>query len=110
MPRFIVHSDGWFFQWSTITDGPETWGMSRPDFEEFYREEYGRAGMAELPARLDRAEKFGSSLLRETSAEDVVSSNNAGYKGSSLTLAQIVQIYCVERREPREGEGIPHDT
>lgn len=109
MPSYIVHHDGWFFQWSTVSDAPETWCMRRSQFEAWYREEYGRAGMHDLHDRLERAVRFGSSLRTETSAEDAVFPNVAGYKGSRLTLEEIVRIYGVERREPREGEGIPDE-
>lgn len=108
MPSYIVHHDGWFFQWSTVSDGPGSWGMRRSEFEEWYRDEFGRTGMADLPERLDRAERVGSSLRQETSAEDAVRNNAAGFEGGRLTLEQIVRIYCVEKRDPREGEGT-HD-
>ena len=107
MPKCIVHHDGWFFEWTTVSDGPASWGMRRPDFEEYYRDEYGRQGCEDLKERLDRAVRTGSSMRHpETSAESVVMINNAGFEESWLTLEQIVQIYCREQREPREGEGI----
>jgi hypothetical protein len=45
MARFIVHHDGHFFEWSTISDMPETRAMTQAQLEAYYREEHGQAGM-----------------------------------------------------------------
>lgn len=41
----------------------------------------------------------------------MVSFNRAGFNETCLTFEEIIQIYCVEKREPVEGEGrrIEHD-
>lgn len=105
MGKYIVQRDGWYFEWSTVSDAPSTFGMRRGDFEAYYRDEYGRKGAEDLPSRLGRADAVGTSALDCASAEAVISCNRAGYGETKLTLDEIVQIYCVEQREPRQGEG-----
>lgn len=105
MGRPIIHVDGWFIEWTTITDSPYSYGMREAEFREYYRDTYGSEGYRDLDDRLARALAQGTSSHLGESAEDLVCANHAGYGETRLTLAEIVQIYCVEQREPREGEG-----
>ena len=105
MPRYIIGHDGWYFEWSTIVDAPVTRGMRRDAFEEYYWEEYGNEGLREFPRRMARVDEKGTSALNYDSAEDTIICNRAGFKEAELSLVDIVRIYCVEQRGPREGEG-----
>lgn len=51
----------YYLEWSTIIEMPITWGVTLPDFCEYYRWQYGRQGMKELPERLARVEQTGLS-------------------------------------------------
>lgn len=110
MPRHIVHSDGWFFEWSTVVDAPYGYGGRREDFERDYRTRHPDEDFAGLAARLDRAVEHGTDVPdRIVSAEALVEGedapNSAGYDETYLPLAEIVRVYCVEQRDPRKGEG-----
>ena len=82
MGQFIVKvtaPDGpRYLEWSTIVDAPVTYGMTLAEFRRHYRREYGASGMRELPERLA-----------------FVENNRAGAGETCLTLAQIVDHYCV---------------
>lgn len=105
MGRPIVHHDGWFFEWSTITDAPRTFGMRREEFESYFREEYGREEFENsLSDRLDRAVKNGTSLFAKTSAEELIAGNRAGKNERRLSFKMLIQLYCVEQRDPRDEE------
>lgn len=92
MPKFIAHHDGWFFEWSTIVDAPTTEAMTREEFEQYYRDEYGRQAMDTLPQRLSRAIETGSSSLDGDSLADLVSGNRAGPDETELSLDGIIKL------------------
>lgn len=50
-----------YFEWSTIADGPLTYGMTLEDFKVHYQNENGTIGMKGLQERLDRVDKHGTS-------------------------------------------------
>lgn len=84
----------WYLEWSSVADGPATVGMSRADFETYYREWYGRNGMAELPARMAHLDAKGTSSLDDESAFDVLTFNRAGKGETCLTPDQLIEVYC----------------
>lgn len=94
MGRFICHHEGHFFDWSTIVDAPVTSAMTREEYEDFYRERHGSEGMRELPARLERAMKNGTSCVDGycSSLESLVVGNRAGPGEGEATLAQVLEI------------------
>lgn len=99
MGQFIVKvtaPDGpRYLEWSTIVDAPVTYGMTLAEFRRHYRREYGASGMRELPERLERAEATGTSSRMHASVDALVENNRAGAGETCLTLAQIVDHYCV---------------
>ena len=64
MPAFIIHKDGAYNVFSTVVDAcyfeP---ALTLDELREWYRPEYGEAGMRVLPARLERAHSTGSSAI-----------------------------------------------
>lgn len=92
MPSFIVHHDGYFFEWSTVSDGPTTHAMTREEFEAYYREEYGREGLATLPDRFARAIKTGTSARDGMSARDLVFGNRAGTREGELPFKKVIEL------------------
>lgn len=106
MGRYVCQYNGHWFEWSTVVDAPLTYGMTREEFIEYYRDEYGRHNAeATMEERMARAEVKGTSAMRESSLEDLISSNRAGYKENYLTLPEIERIYLIEKRSPLQGEG-----
>jgi len=90
MPRFIIHHDGLFFEWSEVVDAPVTMAMSREDFVEWYTDRHGQDAAAGLDERLARAVEHGTSAMRPTSAEEMFQGNRAGPGESSLTFEEII--------------------
>jgi len=107
MSRHVIHHDGWFFEWSTTVDAPFGYGSRREDFVREHVAKHGESSRAKVERDLDRAMATGTSAEgAEQSAERMVGrANSAGYDETHLPLAEIVRIYCVERRDPRKGEG-----
>lgn len=95
MGRFIVKLEDYYFEWSTISDRPATFGMKLDEFTRFYREEYGRRGMQELPARLERVEKCGTSSYDSETPEELFLCNRAGPNESKLSAEEIYKAYCL---------------
>lgn len=94
MARFIVKIDGKYLEWSTVVDAPVTYGMTREEFEAYYRFNYGESWMEHLPERMARVEANGTSSFNCTSIEDVIAGNRAGDGEQELTLEQIAEKYC----------------
>ena len=61
VPKFIGKINGLYFEWSTVVDAPMAYNMTLPELQAYIKEEYGRDGLSELPARLKLVEQFGLS-------------------------------------------------
>lgn len=102
MPRHIVKFETAagprFLEWSTIVDAPVTWGMTREQFEAYYRDRYGSDGMRELPERFARIAEcgpgHGSSEYDPGDLDGLIACNRAGAREEEMTLDQIIQYYC----------------
>ena len=97
MPKYIVHHEGFFFEWSTVVDAPTSYGMPREEFEDYYRNRYGEEGSRELSQRLERAIAKGTSSRMHASAEELVRGNHAGPGEETISLEDIIRIYVTER-------------
>lgn len=86
-----------YLEWGSITDSPITYGMTREEFYEYYREEYGNAGMQELESRMQRVDAKGTSNYDDPDLESAIAGNRAGAGETEMTLEQIVGYYCVKR-------------
>lgn len=106
MGRYIIKLNEYYLEWSTIVDAPVTFGMKRADFEAYYREMYGTEGSRDLPGRLERADKKGTSAHDHESAADVISGNRAGPNESKLTQDEIYRAYCL-MKPIRDGWTVP---
>lgn len=86
----------YYLEWSSIVDAPVTYGLSLNQFREYYKDEYGRQGMEELPRHLERVEKTGTST-RTCSLQDILDQNRAGENEKRITKEQIIERYCRNR-------------
>jgi hypothetical protein len=98
MPRYIVRLDdggtAYYLEWSTIVDAPVTSGMTLDQFTTWYGEEYGRAGLEELPPRLERVNQTGvSRAWRGSTVDNLIRCNRAGKDETCLTREQIIDHY-----------------
>lgn len=106
MPSYIVKLEGgvdgapdggpWYMEWSTIVDAPTSDGMPLEEFKRHYRALYGERGAAELPVRLARVERNGTSAAwRAMSVRELIAGNRAGAGESELSYAELVRVYCI---------------
>ena len=102
MPNYIIKIRDHYLEWSTVSDAPETFGMTLTEFRDYYRDEYGRASMDSLDKRLSRVEQNGVSALNYKSVADLIRTNRAGPSESTLTIDEIYEAYCL-RRPIRDG-------
>jgi hypothetical protein len=93
MPRYIVclKRDGKkrFCEWSTVVDAPVTYLLTEAQFREYYEAEYGKAGQADLDARIERAKTNGTSALDGTTAEELARGNRAGKDEKPLPFDEL---------------------
>lgn len=102
MPRYILHHDGFFFEWSTIVDAPVSPAMTKSEFNAYWLHRHGSQGMSELEDRLARAEATGSSSFRAMSVRDCVRGNRAGDRGEAeISFDEVIDI--VKRERPDFG-------
>jgi hypothetical protein len=101
MGRFIIKLDDWYLEWSTVVDAPVTYGMTRDEFTAYYRDQYGRQGMegGDFAQRMERVETKGTSSLLDKSVDETLAGNRAGKDETRITREQIVQSYCIDRKE-----------
>lgn len=112
MPSYIIRlpnpddpSDFRYMRWSTIVDSPTTYGMTREELEAYTLEWEGKNGLRDLAERLDRADRYGTSLLPggTTTWEDEIAGNHAGPHESELDHRGLWLHYVVERPGPESA-------
>lgn len=109
MPNYILKFDTEagprYMDWSTIVDAPITCGLTLDEFKSYYKEQFGARGMQDLPQRLERVEKKGTSSHIHKNRDDVLSYNRAGKNNTCLTVEQIVDFYVVHMGEGEQPKG-----
>lgn len=101
----------YFANWSTMVDAPTSRAMTRDEFVAEYVHEYGMSGARELPLRLERAERNGTSAMGlDESLAGTVWLNRAGPRGEQLTLPGLIAIMfgepaLPEHIMPDDGDG-----
>ncbi len=93
MPTYIVKLEDKYLLWSTIVDAPTSYGMTLNELRAYYLDEYGAAGMRELPERLARVEQCGTSAVDGETPDQMMWLNRAGARETPLTRAQIIAHY-----------------
>jgi hypothetical protein len=102
MGRFIAEFGGKYLEWSTVVDAPLTNLMDLAELKAYLKSEYGQSGLDDLPTRLARVEKQGTSALNGVSKADLLHWNRAGEGESHLTTeAEVVARYT----EPGTGQS-----
>lgn len=93
MGRYVVKHGDMVLVWSSIVDAPITMGMTLDELRAWWREEYGRSGLADL----ERDIKGGLPELA-----DEVCVNRAGAGETQMSLEQLVDYYVVRRDSKRK--------
>ena len=99
MPRFIIHKDGMYNEYTTIADGA-CWdgGLTLEELKRVLRPEIG----TEFGERLERAHKTGCSGIG-WSLDDCIACNRAGPNESRLSQDEFVARYLT--RQPDQTSG-----
>lgn len=88
----------YYMEWTSISNGPRSYGMTLDEFKKYYRDEYGRFEYDHnLQPRLDRVDEKGTSSRLHDSAEDVISGNRCGPNDTELTKEQIIEAFIINR-------------
>lgn len=87
--------DDFYMEWSALTREPQTDAMSLDQFKDYYRKQYGEAGMEQLPERLKRVHENGCSSHVFT-LTNILSNNRAGPNETSLSKEGIIKKYCLK--------------
>ena len=82
-----------YFIWSSIVDAPISKGMNIVELHEWTGKEGGLTLLRELPQRLVRVEKKGTSSFIHDSLEHRIYGNHAGWNGECLTADEIYKEY-----------------
>jgi len=98
MPRFIIKldtPDGPFYcEWSTASDAPATYLLTREELKTYIQEEYGRQGSLDFEERMSLVERQGHSIQRDgVSVESLVAHNRAGPDEECLSIEEIIELY-----------------
>ena len=117
--RLMDGETEWWLEWSTVVDAPVTYGMTEAQLGEHIMTTQGSDGLGRLSRRMEVARSRGG--LASTSFLDYerdVDHNRAGAKETSITIAQLIDVYC--HRKPNifgmtwckncEGEGCGNCT
>jgi hypothetical protein len=93
MPRFIIHKDGAYNFYSTVSDGVyfES-ALTLDQLRRLVKEETGNNGLIELALRLERAHKTGCSGRGET-LRGCISTNRAGPSETKMPYDEFVKRY-----------------
>ena len=95
MPIYIVHRDGAFNMFSTISDTfAFERALTRSELEAWYLTEHGRRGMDELPGRIERAIATGGSGHSLFDGLDwMLATNRAGENEARLSEDECVRRF-----------------
>jgi hypothetical protein len=104
MPRYIIKitdpidNTDYFMEWSTIVDGPITYGCSLEEFKEYYKGEYGNHGMETFDLTINRVMKHGTSGHPHfNSFERLMDFNRLGENGEKTDLYGVLNKYCRDK-------------
>jgi hypothetical protein len=68
-------------------------GLSLEELEEIYGREHGEVGMRELPQRLERARKYGTSWIDPENLEDTLATNQHGDDGEPISYDECIKRF-----------------
>jgi hypothetical protein len=105
MGRSIIQYGDLYQEYTSVCDAPTTEAMTALELAEYVARRYGTEGLEGLPARLERCAKYGSSSYDGgKDLEEFLICNRAGWNERHLSFEHYIQVYFIERREPREDD------
>lgn len=92
MPTLILHNDGAYQLYGTIADGPYySHALTLEQLKDALREEGGQAAIDSLPARLERAHKFGCSSVLGMTLAECIECNRAGPNETTVPVDEFIR-------------------
>ena len=92
--KIICHHKGHYNFYSTISDGfAYVSSITLDQLTQIVKDNYGEAGIAELPERLERAHEVGHSYRSNDTLEEFLCCNRAGQNESFLTIQQCIDEF-----------------
>lgn len=94
MANIICHHNGKYNLYTTIADGfcYES-ALTLDQLQEIVKEQQGRNGLDQLPARLERAHKNGHSAREGRTLEDFLYCNRAGENEEHLSFNECINRF-----------------
>lgn len=100
-----------YLEYCSVIDKPIGKGKSRKKFIEDYMMAFDESEWKHqhtiLKARLERVDKNGTSCEYGTTAQNMLENNSAGYDGETVSIDEILNIYCRSFSE-RSKQVIDH--
>jgi hypothetical protein len=94
MSQIIIHHDNIFNIYSTVTDVPIfSRGVSAEELREYIKFSFGNQGLEQLPARIERARKIGTSSILGESLEQLIKLNRAGKSEAPLPVTEFIDQF-----------------
>jgi hypothetical protein len=101
MGHIIAKFGDRYMDWTTVSDGPLTPLLTLPELKRYIVERYGYKALDELPERLARIEKFGTSSQMGTTAEDLLSNNSCGPGRKCVESAEeMIRLFGPDGEQP----------
>lgn len=93
MPNYLIHHDGAWNEYSTVSDAPR-WTHAIPidRMRRYHREVYGVSEQVFEP-RVQRALNTGCSCVDEVSLDDCIRGNRAGPNETELSREEFIARY-----------------
>ncbi len=89
----------WYLDYSVTSSAPLTTGMTLDELKAYWaKKHYGSLKAFDLPRILTLVESRGSSCPRFMTLEELVLPNEAGPGGTSLSLDEMTDLYCIQQR------------
>lgn len=109
MGQLILHHNGAYNLYSTISEGPyyES-ALTLDQLREIVKEEAAAKALEQLQARLERAHQFGSSCGHGATLIESIQGNRAGPNDTRLSPEKFIAQFLTflsEKDEPRKGKS-----
>jgi hypothetical protein len=105
MSVFIIHKDGVYNFYSTVTDSPQyATGLVLDEVVKIIQDEAGTIGINALRDRLERAHKKGCSSYDDMTLEELVWDNRAGIHADNMSFDDFVAKFLTLPKADGVGE------
>ena len=91
MAEFVVHHQGVFNLYNSISDAPVfTSGVTETKLKRYFLRQYGESGLRTLEPRLIRAREQGTSCRLDDSLQETIAANRAGPNESRVSYEEFI--------------------